>query len=443
MKSVVAVLAGLLVSGVCASGVLSAEPSNTDLAEQIKELKSEVAALKAQAASPATAPSAVGQAPREQFLALNTPSPTSGWDKGLFLQSQDKRITLKPGFMVQFRHITNWRQDAKNGGADDDIQNGFEVRRTRMWMEGNVYGPDILYRLGLDNSSNASGIVLEDAFIGYKLNDAWFIKAGQFKPPVTHEEFGITDLDQPAVERSLLNDTVGQTATVTRAQGISALWKNQKDSLHVTGMISDGEGSSNTNFEDQATPDTRARFGAFGRLEYKFKGQWADHALGTAKGTKEETFVLSVGLNTTEFPRSDIYRGEVVAHYTLASKWNLLASLAGALTEPRNTGVPTRFDYGGLIEVSRLLNPMYEVFGRYDVTIQDADLVKSENVYPEIAVGINRYLGTEGAAGNSARITLDLNYLPNGVPSNRTGLGYLENIGKNEFVARLQFQIKI
>jgi hypothetical protein len=182
--------------------------------------------------------------------------------------------------------------------------------------------------------------------------------------------------------------------------------------------------------------------GGFGRVDYKFNGSWADHATLTAKGTKEDTFVLGAGAGATDFADQSIYRGELMGHATFKSKWNILATLTAALTDPRH-GAPTRLDYGGLIQAGYLLNPQWEVFGRADVTIQDPDFVPDDQIVSEFTLGVHRYLGVDGAAGNSARFTLDLNYLPVGVPTDHTGLGYLANDGKNELVLRAQFQIRI
>jgi hypothetical protein len=45
--------------------------------------------------------------------------------------------------------------------------------------------------------------------------------------------------------------------------------------------------------------------------------------------------------------------------------------------------------------------------------------------------------------GHDAKITLDGSYLPNGSPADVDGLGYLTDNDRGEWVARVQFQLKV
>ncbi len=421
----------------------AAEPTTADMADQIRQLREEVTAMKAQKSSTdlSLTPSAA-QSADAPTLADGAVGLTAGYDKGLFIRSENGRFVMKPGLLVQFRHVTTYRENGKNGGADEDIQNGFEVRRMKPYLGGNLFGSDIRYRLQLANDRNASGIVLEDIWMSYDFNKQWTLTAGQFKSTVSHEESGVSDIDQLAVERSLMNDLIGQNAMGSRQQGVMLSYKGPQDKLHASAIISDGENTINTNFQD-TPPDSRPRIGGFLRADYKLGGEWSDHTILTAKGTKADTFVLGCSLSGSDFAGAAIYRGEVGAHYVIKSKWNIYGAVTGALTEPRGAGLPTRFDYGGLIQAGYLLNPEYEVFGRADVVRFDQDFVANDDIVSEWTLGMHRYLGADGAAGNNARLTLDFTYLPNAVPTDKTGLGYLANGGGNEFVLRLQFQIRI
>src|SRR6185503_7350572 len=95
----------------------------------------------------------------------------------------------------------------------------------------------------------------------------------------------------------------------------------------------------------------------------------------------------------------------------------------------------SRFDWGGLVQAGYLLNPSWEIFGRYDVTVLDDDFVTGEDVFNEFTFGVNYFLGENGAALHRAKITVDFIYLPNGAPSNQTGVDVLANgNGDDEFV---------
>jgi len=57
---------------------------------------------------------------------------------------------------------------------------------------------------------------------------------------------------------------------------------------------------------------------------------------------------------------------------------------------------------------------------------------------------VNYYLGANGSAGHRAKVTIDLNWLPNGAPKPMTGQGYLgDSNGETELVIRGQFQLTL
>jgi len=79
----------------------------------------------------------------------------------------------------------------------------------------------------------------------------------------------------------------------------------------------------------------------------------------------------------------------------------------------------------------------WEVFGRYSFIDLDEDSVAAgfDNQLHEITIGLNYYFD-----GQNAKFTIDGTYLPNGVPTNITGIGFLANEDA-EFVFRGQFQL--
>src|SRR5262249_12553170 len=159
-------------------------------------------------------------------------------------------------------------------GGDDDIQAGGEIRRAKPIFEGNAFGEEITYKLQLTNGRDAAPINLDDAWIQYQIDKAWSVRAGQFKNPTSWEELSVRDTDPRAAERSLVNEVIGQNAPGARSQGVSVMWKAWEDIMRFQGMIGDGEGSANTDFRDQVTPNTRSRIGLFARVDYKVFGDW-------------------------------------------------------------------------------------------------------------------------------------------------------------------------
>src|SRR5207249_4623623 len=82
------------------------------------------------------------------------------------------------------------------------------------------------------------------------------------------------------------------------------------------------------------------------------------------------------------------------------------------------------------------------VFARADWTQLDKGAfnpgrpVTETSIY-EFTGGVNYYVWKY-----HAKFTIDLNYLPNGVPQDAAGLGYLSS-GSNELVLRSQFQLAL
>jgi len=457
-KALPAIFAGsALVAGATA---FAAEPATTqDIQTQLQELQAKVDQLQAQQkqTDQATVNSVLTDAQkRSQFMADGTDI-TSGYDKGFFIQSADKTFTLKPGVLLQLRNATTYRQDFKNGGASDDIQNGWEIRRLKLQASGNAYGPDVTYYLQLTNNRNAATIELDDIYVQYKFAPHYAIKGGQYKGPFNREEL-ISDAGQLAVERSLVNEVLGGGATGPRSQGVSFLGgvggeDYSKDPLHYEIMWNDGDQTQNTNFQDSSgtTPDTRPDWGAIGRVDYKLMGNWTDYTRFSAKNSKEDLVVVGGGVLASGNQGANVYRFTADALYQgMEGKLDVFGAAIGQYTDFRNTAAgaeDTKLDYGAIVQVGYLIDPAWEPFARADMVWIDDDFAVAgaggDNGFPELTVGVNYYMGKDGAAFNKAKLTLDVSYLPSGSPGDRTGLDELASNGKNEVVVRAQLQFAL
>jgi len=458
LKALPAVLAGsALIAGARA---FAADPATTqDVQQQLQALQAKVAQLEAQQqqSDQATVKSVLTDAEKRSQLMADSVDITSGYDKGFFIQSADKTFTLKPGMLLQVRNATNWRQEAKNGGASDDLQNGFEIRRFKLQASGNAYGPDVTYGLQITNNRNSAAIELDDIWVQYKFAPHNAVKAGQYKGPFNREEL-VSDGGQLAVERSLLNEVLGGGLTGPRSQGVSFLGgiggeDYTKDPVHYEVMLNDGDGTPNTNFQDTSgtTPDTRPDWGAIGRVDYKAFGSWTDYGKMSAKNSKEDLLVFGGGVSVSGNQGANVYRftGDVL-YQGLEGKLDVFAAAIGSYTDLRNTA-PTaedsRLDYGGLVQVGYLVAPAWEPFARADMVFIDDDFVATgaggDNGFPELTLGVNYYMGKDGAAFNKAKLTLDATWLPSGTPGDRTALDELASGGKNEIVVRAQLQFAL
>lgn len=420
------------------STALAADPSYEDLKQQVQSLQSRLEQIETRTTTlsaqqvDATVERVLGDANRRSQLLQIDGGLTAGYDRGFFIKSDDDNYSFRPGVLFQFRGVTNHRAD-----GDDDTQSGFEIRRIRPRFDGNFITPNLTYSFVLDASRSNGNVSILDAWAQYRFAPQWAVKFGQFRESWYHEG-DVPDSNQLTVERSLV-DSILAGSQVDRVQGISLIYGGTKDNalrVEVTGH--DGANSKNTDFQDTES----GNFGAGARVEYKFKGDWANYRDFSAKGNKEELLIVGAGIDWTQGGDQDTYRTTADVQWENASGLGIYGALNGVCTNVPSASGEHRWDWGGLVQAGYLLNPAWEIFGRYDVVALDDDYVTGEDLFNEFTVGVNWFLGKDGAAAHRAKVTVDVLYLPDGAPSNQTGTGVLSNDG-DEIVLRAQFQLVI
>ncbi|HEV8291335.1 MAG TPA: porin, partial [Tepidisphaeraceae bacterium] len=448
-----AAVAGVVLLGAGAAG--AAEPSVEELKAQVQELNKKVAALETKQAtsSPdaqATIEAVLRDAERRTHLLANGADLSAGYDTTFFIRAGDAFL-LRPQINFQFRNITDFRQNT-SGNKDDEIENGFEVRRLQFILEGNIISKDIEYAfvwntnretstqtvrdstgaaIGTVDVKSGGNLFLEDAYVKYMFADQWGTRIGQFKDPVTHEKL-VSDKRLVTVERSMLDAILGG-GYEERVQGVTAIFGGYKANqpLYVEAGITDGINSLNTDFTKHSSD-----FGVAGRIEYKVMGEWKDYRDFTAKGDKGDLLVIGGGFDWTQFGDGNSEVGTVDAQWEMASGLGLYGAVIVRQLDAELTGAADdQTDYGALVQVSYLLNPAWEVFGRYDFVKFDTDRVfgtVTEDTFHEITGGVTYYMGDNGSAGHRMKITVDLNWLPNGAPQSLKGLGYIGDTGGDD-----------
>ena len=328
--------------GLCghAAGQTTAEasqPTAVDLQRQIELLQSQVQALEAkqQAASPATTVDEAREHDEtvDRVLAdaqqrsetLN--GMTAGWDKGrFFVASADRNFVLKPWMQFQFRYGTAYRDAEKPSGADD-VQSGFEVRRVRFGIDGNLFTPRLTYLFnfgtyranttgnlpggGSIGLGNAGTPELEEAWLKYEFADTpWAIRAGQFHDPLDHE--AIISSKYRGAEAALSTDIFANEETYVK--GVTAIY-DPKSNYRFEGGFTDGIRSTDTNFEDYPNGGNGFDFGLAGRVEYKVMGIWADYGQLTAYGDTKELLVLGAAFDESQGGNSDTFSHTIDVQY--------------------------------------------------------------------------------------------------------------------------------
>src|SRR5687768_17240799 len=105
---------------------------------KIQELEAKVAALESKQVQnqkdvAATIDAVLRDAERRSQLLATTGDNAAGYDNGFYLRQGDA-FQLRPGAQFQFRNVTDYREDA--AGGDDEMENGFEIRRMKLELTG-------------------------------------------------------------------------------------------------------------------------------------------------------------------------------------------------------------------------------------------------------------------------------------------------------------------
>jgi hypothetical protein len=400
------------------------QPTSEQLQQQIETLQRQVNALQERKTSQETARRVREDAAQHSPLAA-TPF-TGGWKDGKFiLQSEDGRFTLNSNVQFQFRYIAN---NTDNGGGSD-TQDGFEVRRAKFGFGGTVFSKDLSYNLVWSASRSGGAVSLEEAWTKYQLADQWAIRGGMFKDPLSHEQ-QLSSKKQLTVDRSLLNETlIGGDDFV---EGVGLLYGNKDNPLHAEFAFTDGSQSHNTDFRN-----TGSNFGLAGRAEYKVFGDWKSYDDFSTMNNKKELLVLGAGADITQNGSDNALLHTVDAQYELTNGLAFYAAYVGRYSKSGDGD--SVYDGGALGQVSYMLDRKWEIFGRYDfIKLDDASVpAGAETNVHEITAGMNYYF-----EGHNAKFTLDAVYLPNGAPTNQTGIGILAS-DDSEIVLRAQFQLLI
>lgn len=434
----------LLAIGAGSTVAVAAEPTQQQLMEQLQALQAKVQSLETQqkassADVAATIDTILRDAERRSAMFAETGGITAGHEDGkFFIRSADGAYSLQPGMQFQFRGVANSADDAKRGDSSS-TDTGFEVRRMKLWFGGNAITPDLTYLFRWEADSDGGGITLEDAWVKYKMADRWAVQVGQFKDPTFHEEV-TSSTAQLAVERSLANELIGGGVT-DYLQGVAVIYGDKADPMMVTWTVNDGANSDNTTYEDDDS-----YWGISGRVDYKLMGDWKAYKDFTAKGTTDDLLVVGAGAFYDQAPDVDGMLFTVDAQYENTGGLGAYGALLVNYVDPNTPGEDTTTNWGLVGQVGYMLNPAWEVFGRGSMVKFDEDIVigaESEDTFYELSVGVNYYLGNNGSAGHRAKITVDLNYLPNGAPNEGgglEGLNYMET-GEDQIVLRAQFQL--
>jgi hypothetical protein len=452
---------------------MAADPKQEALEQKVDQLQAQVQELRSQLAAQQHQPdpravsntiSLVNEdAQRRSQLLSSDGNLVGGWNvqkQQFYLGSADGNFYFHPIAIMHIRQNVNYRDDTPAGGGST-TEEGLELRRAKFGFDGNLFTPDLTYKMQWqDNSTGTPG--LEYGWAQYVFahnvyqNADLAIRAGQTKDIVFKEEFTGDQL-QLMAERSLANALVGGAAPPSNLlQGIDLMLLGKDNPLHAEFLIHDGYGSGNTNFTQPhgatvtfpqtptAPPTNPGNWGVATRVDYKVFGDWADTQDFTGRNSgKHDLLDVGGGIDYTDAEGAAAVRYTVDAQYQMARKLVLFGALYGDHFDFRNVaaGVPgAQNNYGAQVEAGYSLDAAWQLIARYSVSkMDDAFAIAGTSTFQEYGVGVN-WFGPNGEWGNHAKVTLDLNYLPNGTPA-EPGLDYLASPGDAQLALRAQFQL--
>lgn len=450
MPAIVAGTLGCMTGGIA----IAAEPTQSELLEQIQSLQQQVQELKQnqqkmaatqQASTSSTLNSVLSDADARSTPTLQASSTdfTAGYKGGKFIvQSADGNFSINPNLQLQVRNVTNVRDI----GDDTISENGFELRRAKFGFAGNVFTKDLTYEFLWETVRSTGAVSLQDAWARYKFVPDWSVRVGQFKDPLGKEQTG-SSKRLLAAERSLLNELlIGGDDYV---QGASLIFAPAEGKLRFEVAGTDGTQQSNTNFRDTnaagTTPDTRPDWGAAGRAEFqvigeKFKG-YDDF---TAMNQASTLLVFGAGVDNTQTGDQNLLTYTADVQFENDRGLGLFAAGIGRQMTEFNAAGDDVDDLGFVVQAGQMLGVTWlkadwEAFGRVSYTQLDPMRVAEpfEDTVQEYTVGVNGYF-----RGHASKFTADVTYLPDGSPIAQDGAGILQS-DDQQFVVRLQYQLLI
>jgi hypothetical protein len=351
--------------------------------------------------------------------------------------AQPAASAVNVGGQIQFRYLLNFRDDA---ALVEDMTNGFQTRRTKIWVYGDV-NEEFSYKVQGNFDRDGGSFELEDAYVDYKVNDQSSLRWGQFKLPFLREEL-VSSAKQLAAERSIMNEVFNQD----RSQGLQ--WTYAGENFRVFAAFSDGLRTANTDFDS----DSEADYAATARFEYMWSGDWKQFDDFTSwkgspfAGMVGGAFTWQSGGNTHAAPNTttpDVDLWGFTADVSLeGDSWNAYGAFVYVSSDPP-TG-SSQDDFGFVLQGGYAFTDNWEVFGRFDSIFPDDSAgAGTDEEFNTATVGVNYYVIPQSHA---AKFTADVCYFLNNptetaIAPTATGSALLPSSEDGQFALRLQFQL--
>ena len=448
-------------------------PSEDQLLDEVRALRSEVKELRARLESqgPATRPAATGRQPsvpssevvrppidntallrdadRRSEL-LDVQGLTAGYsrDTGFFIRNEDGSSFLHPWAFIQARYAGNYRENAKNG-RESDFESGFELPRMKFILDGNVLSTDITYQFIWATSDTTGNLGLQDAWARYHFpNTPFAVRGGQIRDPVDHEQI-LYATRSLTPERSIVNNVLLNGDDIVKGASVSYGYDTNA-TVRTEVAFSSGERNFDTTF--QTFPTNPATWGAAGRVEWKLFGKWVDYNQFTALGDKQDLLVLGAGADYTEAGDTGGFTHVADVQFDSTSGFMVYGAYLGRYTSHNGgppgtnggftgpaTHAPDTYDSTFRLMAGWLIDGHFEPFARYEYIHFDGRALPASarnSVVHDITIGFNYYW-----YGQRAKFSAAASYLPNGSPVANPLGDLLVNPRGNQVIFQAGFQL--
>jgi len=338
---------------------------------------------------------------------------TAGHDgKHFFLKSNDGAFVLKIAGQIQLRALWDFQSDRDAGGraGNDDDDQGFQVRRTKIKFFGNVPGSKIDYKVVLAADRGDGNIFLEDVIVGRAINDNWYISGGKQKIPFLREEL-TSSSKLLAVERGLVTEFF----TLDRAEGVQFDYSNN-DNVKASFSLNDGADSETTDIGAD-----EVEYAVTARGDYRVMGDWGAQSDQTAwQGQDDAAFIgAAVHYQAGDGNNSDVSSSAIANYlawtvdgsYENGNGASVFASFTGGHIEPDASGAGDRDMYGFLVQGAYNIDDQWQPFVRWEWLDQD-DPTTAEDTVQAFTFGVNRYV-----RGHNVKVSADVVWIYDGVSS--------------------------
>ena len=356
---------------------------------------------------------------------------------GFTIKSKDGLFSLRTRLRTQF-------QFSINDTDDEDVATDFNVRRLRLYFDGNAFTPWLLYYIQISGDNNGE-FTLRDAYFDFAYNTMFVPRPGQYKVPFNREEL-TSSSELQLVERSIVNEQFAYG----RDRGVSLYGVLGNYIIYGAGVFN-GDGRNGLSVDSNMLYAGRVMLTpCCGELKYANSSFPAGGDYKIEPNFGEDKPLIAFGVAAAGIPGLNIDQktpdnGELEDRFveigtTDADVFSLTAdvnfkysifSIEGEFDyrniSPEESGLDEANDYGVRVQSGVFLLPDFiEIAGRYAQIWFDTD-VEGPDTQWELTPGLNFYL----SKSHKYKIQLSYSFIRNEFTDS-------DDIDENIFRAQLQ-----